>query len=73
MDSGGSKEACGAQRRHLSNTIESYMCGSDAAFRQITFTTTYYYYIIRENLCNDLMRDDDYYNADDLRRSLIKL
>jgi len=35
VDSGGSKEACviwGAHWRHLANTIEASMCGSDAAF-----------------------------------------
>jgi len=30
--------------RNLANTIKPSMCGSDAAFCQITLTTCYYYY-----------------------------
>ena len=32
------------QWRHLANTIESSVCGGDAALCQITLTTCYYYY-----------------------------
>jgi len=42
MDSGASKEACirwGAHWRNMVNTIEPSVCGGDAAFCQITWTT----------------------------------
>ena len=44
FDSGKPNEACiswGVQWRHLANTIEPSMCGSDAACCQISLTTCY--------------------------------
>jgi len=62
VELGGPKEACvkwGAHWRHLVNTIEPYMCSSNAAFCQIISTTCCYYYYrdsvastIKENPCS---------------------
>jgi len=44
VDSVGSNEACiryGAHWRHLANMIEPSMCGGNAAFCQITLTTSF--------------------------------
>ena len=41
---GGVHTCRDAHLHNLANAIEPSMCGSDAAFCQITLTTCYYYY-----------------------------